>query len=452
VSDLSSSAPQAGDGARLPRIDILRGIAILVVILYHLDNLIILRGGWGLARGADGSAHMTGAALLRLAFLPFHMGRVGVNLFFVISGLCIHLRFARQRAADPGAPFSLSTFFARRFFRIYPVYWAALGLGAFVAPFLYRAAYGGVPPGETGGVAPLPDILAHAVMLHGFSKYQMMSIISSLWSIGTEEQFYLLYPLVFVLLGRRVPVPRLVLGLLGLTLAWRLTLVLTNPPPPTFFDGPFLVWVFGFSLPRYYEWSLGALLAWAIAEGKTLPGLLALFVPARLRAMLGARPRLLMLVGLGFILAGAASLLRVQVKWIFEDPCYSTGWFLIMAAALLPAETRAAAPSASVTARGRLAAARAFVAARLQSLGRRSFSVYLVHEIVLTTVAWLMVRFHLPPITVAAPLACVLVWAVCYPFYRYVEAPFEERSKMVGRKRAAGPAPAAIKKLRTSSE
>jgi peptidoglycan/LPS O-acetylase OafA/YrhL len=116
----SPAAPQpSGDSARVPTIDLLRGMAILLVILYHLDNQIILQGGWGLVRGADGIAHLAaGGKLLRFLLLPFHMGRVGVNLFFVISGLCIHLRFARAQAANPAAPFSLRTFFLRRFFRI----------------------------------------------------------------------------------------------------------------------------------------------------------------------------------------------------------------------------------------------------------------------------------------------------------------------------------------------
>ncbi|HVU51192.1 MAG TPA: hypothetical protein VHL80_10925, partial [Polyangia bacterium] len=80
-----------------------------------------------------------------------------------------------------------------------------------------------------------------------------------------------------------------------------------------------------------------------------------------------------------------------------------------------------------------LRGARGFVAARLRGLGRRSFSVYLLHEIPIFAVAGLMKRYHLPPFLVAAPLACGLIWAGCYSFNVLVEAPFERRSKLVGK-------------------
>src|SRR5580692_8680268 len=171
LARMPSSRPAGG---RDPRIDILRGIAILLVILYHINNLIIFPGGYGLARGADGAARLPmGSMLLRGLFLPFHLGRIGVNLFFVLSGLCIHLRFAGQQAANSSAPFSLRTFFLRRFFRIYPAYWIALGIGVFVAPVLYRAIF---PAGasEAQGLPALADVAAHLVMLHSFFKQYMM--------------------------------------------------------------------------------------------------------------------------------------------------------------------------------------------------------------------------------------------------------------------------------------
>jgi peptidoglycan/LPS O-acetylase OafA/YrhL len=414
-------------GVRLPNIDLMRGIAILLVILYHLDTTIIFPLGWGLVRDAAGSAHLAaGSRVLRFMLLPFHMGRVGVNLFFVISGLCIHLRFARAQAEDPAAPFAIKTFFLRRFFRIYPVYWVALALGAFVAPLLYGVIYPHDPP--VSGFPEASDLLTHVFMVHTFWKMAFMGIIPALWSIATEEQFYLLYPLVFVAIGRRVSLTRIVPALFLLSMAWRLSLILTNPPPPTFWDGPFLVWGFGFSLPRYYEWSLGALLAYALARRLTLAELLP-FLPGRLTR---ARPWVVVAFGLGFILLGAASLVRVRLKWLIEDPSYSTGWFFVLAATLLPSST---SPRAGAAAAGRAVvdSVAGFVAERLRGLGRRSFSVYLLHEIVLVATTGLMMRFHLPPLAVAAPLGCVLIWVFCYPFYRWVEAPFERRSKRVGK-------------------
>jgi peptidoglycan/LPS O-acetylase OafA/YrhL len=404
--------------ARAPVVDAFRGAAILLVILYHLDIAILLPGGWGLTRDAQGVAVVSGQhALLQVLLLPFHMGRIGVNLFFVISGLCIHLRLARLRAADPDAPLSMSGFFKRRFFRIYPAYWTSLVIAAFVVPVVARLVYPRATP-RIGAFPTVADFATHAVMLHSFAKPYMLSINAAMWSIGTEEQFYLLYPLVFVMIGRRVPVTRLVLALLVFTLAWRLAFVLANSPPPTFWDGPFLVWVWGFSLSRYFEWSLGALLAWALAERRTL----AMF-PGRLCAALGARPRLVIALGVGFIVMGMASLVRVRVKWMVEDPCYSFGWFLILAAAVLPASQRVSRGSAAGHSPSTLTRL-------LEGLGRRSYTVYLMHGSALFLAVGLRQRFHLGAITAAA-LGCGLIVAICAPFYTFIEAPSERRSKRV---------------------
>jgi peptidoglycan/LPS O-acetylase OafA/YrhL len=357
------------------------------------------------------------------------MGRIGVNLFFVISGLCIHLRLAKEQAVGVVEPFSTKTYFLRRFLRIYPAYWAALAIGVFVGPFVNATLAS--PDGTISGVQ-FPDwgnVLTHVFMLHSFFKDYMLSIIRTMWSIATEEQFYLLYPIVFVYLGRRLSIGKTVLLLLAIGTAWRAGFVLTNPPPRTFDDGPFLVWCWGFSIARYYEWSLGALLAWALANGKSL----AMFSDPVSR-FLGSRPRLVMAIGGGFILAGAASLASARLKWMIEDPCYSTGWFLILAAALLR-------PTTVTTTRGpepRRGAALVigWITTSLQALGRRSFSVYLMHELPLMAAVGLMRRYHLP-VAVTVLLACILIPAVCLPFYRFVEAPFELRAKAIGKKAAA---------------
>jgi peptidoglycan/LPS O-acetylase OafA/YrhL len=403
--------------ARNPLVDTYRGLAILAVILYHISNTIIFPEGWGLARGADGAAHLaSGSNVIRFLFLPFHMGRIGVNLFFVISGLCIHMRLATARTKNPNATLPIKSFFLKRFWRIYPVYWASLIIAILIGPYVFSAQ-------ATGhiGIPHFPsvkDVLAHVVMLHSFDKDYMMDIMAVYWSIATEEQFYLLYPLVFILIGRKVKTPQLVAALLVITVVWRASFVVLNPPPKTYYEGPFLVWVWGFSISRYFEWSLGALLAWAMAEKRTL----AIF-PGRLTRFLGSRPWLVVLMGIGLIFLGAASLARAQLKWMIEDPCYSMGWFLIMAATLLPAEGAQKRPADART-------WRRFVTRPLAALGRRSFSIYLLHDLPLVAATAVMHRYGLPAFA-GAMLALVLIWVVCEPFWAFVEVPFEKRSKAV---------------------
>src|ERR1700730_9917341 len=101
-------------------LDSLRGLAILLVFTFHSLGAAFSRdtlpwGGW--------FQNFTGPRSF-LALFPATLGWVGVAIFFVVSGFCIHLSFSRQPR--------WASFFWRRFFRIYPPYLAALLLFAFV--------------------------------------------------------------------------------------------------------------------------------------------------------------------------------------------------------------------------------------------------------------------------------------------------------------------------------
>src|SRR6266852_9355595 len=90
--------------ARLPTLDGLRAIAILLVVPHNL-NLIAMRGG--------------GAGLL---VAGLHRGWIGVQLFFVLSGFLITSILLDAR----DAPDYYRSFFVRRVLRIFPLYYATL--------------------------------------------------------------------------------------------------------------------------------------------------------------------------------------------------------------------------------------------------------------------------------------------------------------------------------------
>ena len=129
-------------------------------------------------------------------------GWIGVDLFFVLSGFLI------GRQAWRGD--SLRRFWFKRMTRILPAYWVCLGVVAI------GLTIAGTWP-KNGA-----HFLAHVVMLQ---DYTGSVFVPSFWSLGAEEKFYLLAPLLVFVLGRS----RLRLwqgaGLLGLWLlpvAWRL--------------------------------------------------------------------------------------------------------------------------------------------------------------------------------------------------------------------------------------
>src|SRR5262245_49543847 len=105
----------SSESIRLRGIDALRGIAAMGVVLYHAFDPKLIPNN-----------------LLRypvqLLQLGSSFGYIGVFLFFVISGFCIHLQWARTRAAEESRPIKFGAFWKRRIRRLYPPYIIALAL------------------------------------------------------------------------------------------------------------------------------------------------------------------------------------------------------------------------------------------------------------------------------------------------------------------------------------
>lgn len=123
-------------------------------------------------------------------------GFVGVDFFFVLSGYLITTLLLRE-AADRGR-FSLRGFYWRRALRIIPVY--------FLVVTLVAAYYIGVK-GERQYLELLPF---YYLFLSNFLTTDI-PLLSPTWSLAVEEQYYLIWPLVLMLLPRRALLPGLVL-------------------------------------------------------------------------------------------------------------------------------------------------------------------------------------------------------------------------------------------------
>ena len=184
-------------------------------------------------------------------------GWVGVAIFFVISGFCIHLSYERSRIK------SWVDFFLRRFFRIYPPYLIALLFFAFILP--YSRLHLGTRSHDPNAVGTaLYTLAGHFVFLHrlGFGE----DISPPFWSIATEVKLYLLYPL---------------LVWLSLRLGWCKTIWLTgiieillrigqslhvlglNPLDTSWYtEAPLYFW---------FSWSIGAWIAECHQKGEALP-------------------------------------------------------------------------------------------------------------------------------------------------------------------------------------
>lgn len=277
---------------RWERVDQLRGLAALAVVVCHLAV-----SGYRDAPNLDGGPWPWLALLLGFGYL-------GVPFFFVISAFCIHLPHARALArAGSAAPAPRwRHFFARRFWRPYPPYLAAL----VVALALWWVV---------GGSVSWLTVTAQALLVHSFHTTTFDGVNPPAWTLAVEAQLYVAYPAVFWLIAR-LGALRALGAVLGVTMAYRVALTLV--PLPIQLAGP--AWeVF---LARWFEWVLGAMVAEWAAGRLTLPRLLftpwpGLVAPGRRRAARVARRRLRALHPEGAALRGgvrAAALLGARAR------------------------------------------------------------------------------------------------------------------------------------------
>jgi peptidoglycan/LPS O-acetylase OafA/YrhL len=145
---------------RLDSIDVARGLAALSVAGYHYSTGRTL-------------AALTGCSML--TFLDWPGANVAVPVFFVVSGFCIHLAGLRRDRSEP----YLLPFLTQRFFRIYPAWFLAVILSAYIG-WLY-----GTPPSSR-------EIVTHLTLTNGF--FNSYSLNPVLWSVSVEFFIYLLYP------------------------------------------------------------------------------------------------------------------------------------------------------------------------------------------------------------------------------------------------------------------
>src|SRR5688572_1430326 len=228
---MTSSNPPALINTRLQSIDALRGIAALCVVLYHavLQTQHAVPGNifqWP-AKG--------------IVFLS-SLGYIGVFLFFVISGFCIHLQWAKSQVTNP-QPIRFGAFWKRRIRRLYPPY--------LIAIFLFLAM-GAFSVGIDVTHFFVYDVVMHLLMLHNLDPQICYSINGVFWTLAIEEQLYLAYFLL-LFLRRRWGWTVTLIACLGARVAWMIF-------------GHILWRKTGFGIPvpeaaasHWFTWALGAI-------------------------------------------------------------------------------------------------------------------------------------------------------------------------------------------------
>lgn len=381
----TAASTSATRSLRLDSIDALRGLAALAVALYHV---------WG----KDGIYPWPTIGLVTETFDPnfFHYlisplrwGYLGVSLFLVLSGFCIHLAYAQKKQATGSYEFTPRRFFARRIWRLYPAYLAAI-LGTTLA--LNLAAYvPGLNVAESLSIPGLRDVFTHIFMLHGVDERTFYSIVSVFWSLTLEFQLYLAYPL-FLKMFERLGVGRSVLWLFGASIVWRILAiyVLDNGLISVAASGPYTA--MGSVFARMPEWLMGAYVAHLYVSGKLQSS----------RAL----PATAAFAGL-FALGIASTFLKAL--WVATDLVFGLA-FAALTVAFMSRE--------SFFASGKLAR-------QLVWVGTISYSFYLFH----VQLFWLIAPFVDPIASLEARTILRILWLgvsvlICAQLFKFVEKPF----------------------------
>jgi peptidoglycan/LPS O-acetylase OafA/YrhL len=379
---------QPDSAKHIPALDGVRGLAILMVLLFHggIQVIPIEPGPLGEFR----------------RLLTY--GLYGVDLFFVLSGYLITGILLDSRCA----PGYFRTFYWRRSLRIFPAYYFYLAVVFLGVRTAFRLA----------GDDPWADVSAWPYLLYvqnwTIPQGKPHPLLSHLWSLAVEEQFYLFWPAVVYLVPRR-RLPAVCVVLAAGALALRCALALRGEAVTARWLTP----------ARLDALLIGGLLAQAVRDPRWL---------AWCRTWL---PRLGGAAFLAILL-----LARVTDRFEFSDPLVCT------AGLSLVAFVAAALVFGAATSRGGLLF-RAFMPGWLRSLGRYSYAAYLFHPLVYQLPApyWLRFLNQTPPLVhllgvLAFPLFVVVGgYALGWLSWRLLERPF---LRLKDRYTYAAPAPASI--------
>ncbi len=160
-----------------PSLNGLRFIAAFVVIIHHLEQIKLFFG-------------------LPSLFHKWHfikiVGELGVTLFFTLSGFLITYLLLVEKERF-GTVF-VKAFYIRRVLRIWPLYYLIIILGLFVLPHI---SFFNIPVYTEGVHYKFgTKVFFYAILFPNivYNLYDYMPYIAQSWSIGIEEQFYLIWP------------------------------------------------------------------------------------------------------------------------------------------------------------------------------------------------------------------------------------------------------------------
>ena len=374
---MTTPQTKSPDRRRLRGIDALRGAAALGVVLYH-----------AVEQGQKVLPNNFLQYPIRTVQFASSFGYIGVFLFFVISGFCIHLQWARAKAAGTEPEIHFTSFWKRRIRRLYPPYIIALLLFMLVAVATI---------GVTLNRFFFYDAGMHLLMLHNLDWKTCYTINGVFWTLAIEEQLYLAY---FLLLFIRV------------RWGWGVTLAVCLLARFGWMIFSHVFWLktgMGVPVPEaaashWFTWALGAI------------GVEAMFGLVKLRGWSrDLRLATVLIVAASVISSYLPSIYDYKLlhnpAWFLIHPLWGLGFFIVVNRMVLAEDSwlrQAKLPS---------------LVSFFSTLGIFSYSIYLTHELVImqswqwTNPAWLQV---VNVFVVTIPAVLIFAWV----YFWFCEKPF----------------------------
>lgn len=150
---------------RISSVDIFRSLAIISVVLFHFNHL-----------------------------LPF--GFLGVDLFFLVSGLLVGGILTRE--FEKGNKINFLKFFLQRGFKIWPSYYAFILFGSLIAIYFYQTT-------NPDQIIPLWDMKRYLFFYQNYTGLPFHWSFDHVWSLCVEEHFYVLLPILFLIIQHFIP-------------------------------------------------------------------------------------------------------------------------------------------------------------------------------------------------------------------------------------------------------
>ena len=353
---------------RLHFVDGLRGLAMLMVLLYHCW---LFSGQW----------HLTvplGRGCINLAEV-LSFGHVGVNLFLVLSGFCLYWPFTKAGRPEP----TLWEFAKKRCRRILPPYYAVLVLcgGAALAEALRDHD-------PAAAHYTLNWLWIHALMVQNLRPGYVLTINGSLWSLALEFQLYIVFP-VLVEAYRRFTPRRVLWVVLLFCSVFRFAVVQGQFVPDNGLGYVLAYSVFG----RAFEFALGMAAALLVARRHS-------------GQSLRLRPADYVLAA-GVVVAAVADGRHGHFQTLTDAM-----WGLLFAALLVGASAAGSVLH------------RALSSPWLVSLGIFSYSVYLIHLPLVLALDTFVLSQHWPAAPLSVFVIAPLMLLLGYGFFRVFERPF----------------------------